>query len=303
MVVFLTPLAHPNSVKNIRQIERLLDITCHSLLSQTDQDFRLVVICNEIPSINFTQNSKVIFHLVKFPPLKTDRLNKIQVNDPDYKLFMRDKGVRLLSGLLFSQQFNPDYIFPLDYDDWLNINIVDHLHRSTKSPVWYVEGGYTVNFKIKEYKRRHGMLRYCGSVFAFENNFLLELANINSKTLLDAYSTKEELISATSDQFVEDILGNHVFGYYHFSRLGLPPRPFPFRAMAWVTETGANVSKTPGGIDGIPINSNFCKLFGLPKPLINQTNVPIIPKIREAIACAISKISWLESRLKKRFIY
>jgi len=219
----------------------------------------------------------------------------IKVQDTNYKVFIHDKGTKLISGLLFSKKFNPDYIFLLDADDWVHKEVVEHLHSQPSYPVWYVDCGYLVNYKSKERKRKHGMVRYCGSTFAYQPSFLMKLGDM--KFEINETTSQDQLLSSTSDRFIYDILGNHSIGYHLFPKMGFRPKPFPMRAITWVCETGQNVSRSSGGMNGLPIDRKYCDLFGIPETFISSNDADFIVKIREILGCIRSKITWTQSKI------
>ena len=273
----------------------LFDTTLRSVLSQTDSNFRFIVVCNHIPNIT-VNDPRLIFHVVNFPPLSHQKESGLFINDS-----YTDKGTKLMSGLLLSQRLAPDYIYIIDADDWVNRHIVQYLHSQFQYPVWYADAGYYANYTTNHIKRRHGMIRYCGSTFAYKPSLLMKLANISFH--IDEMSTQEQLLSATSDQFISQILGNHQTQYRYFSAMGIPPKPFPFRAVSWVIGTEENISQTFGGRYGLPIDKTFCNNFGLPHTFISPQKPTPELRIREALGCICSKIGWIKSQLSAKDIY
>jgi hypothetical protein len=301
MFVFITAVRHPATSKNYAKVQELPDLTTKSILAQTNQDFMLVVVCNEKPTISNYDTNKLHYHLVDFAPPVFDRKMNTDVKNKDYRIFMRDKDTRLTSGLLYTLKFEPDYVFLLDCDDWININLGQDLITSPPYPVWYVDHGHVVDYQTKEHKRKHGMVRYSGTAFAFQTEYLLKLANFQSE--LDESSSQQQLIEASSALFIEHIMGNHAIGYFHFSKLGSVPRPFPMHTICWVTDTGENVSRSTGGKFGKPNNKQFCRTFGLEDTFINPSKQSIFAHIREKMGEIKSALSWRKSRANGRLYY
>lgn len=295
MVIFITSIRHPDTAVNLSKLEELHDIMLSSVCSQSDPDFKVIVVCNQIPKVKIC-DARIIFHLVDFAPP-----SPIEGTGKTVNMYFRDKGARLMCGLLLSRRFNPDYIFVIDCDDWFNSNIVKFLHSTPRYSVWYSDGGYFANFRSKTVKRKHGMIRYCGSTFAYEASFLMELAQLKAE--VDENSSKDELLSASSELFIDEILGDHALGYMHFSSMGTPPQAFPFRTTSWVVGTGENLSQTDGGEFGVPIDRKYCCEFGLPLTFIPALKPSMSTVIREWIGCIRSKIGWIITRRSGKICY
>jgi hypothetical protein len=300
MILFLTPIGHPDTSKNYSKVMELLQLTTNSISNQSDRDFKFVIVCNEVPNIKH-DDPNVIYHIVDFEPPKFDRNMPITQANKDYRVFMRDKGTRLLSGLLHSLQYEPDYVFLLDCDDWININVTQFLNSQNEFPVWFVDKGYVLNYKTKKYKRKSGMIRYCGSTLAYKTDFLMKLADLKLK--VDGSTDQATLLESTSSMFIEDILGNHARGYYYFRDMGIEPTPLPFRAVTWVVESGENVSRSTGGEHGITIKEDYCKEFGNPLFLNKQKPSSLTAIVREFVGNLKSRLSWYKSTKSDHFFY
>ena len=290
MVVFLISLRHKDSAKDFTTVEYFLSLTLQSICGQTDGNFKVIVVCNEKPNVAF-HDERVHFHVVNFPaPLNTAPAESKEVVAPKFV----DKGTKYMSGLLYAKQFSPSHVFILDSDDWVNINLVKYLHSQPKQPVWYVNKGYFVNFPSKEYKRRSGLCRYCGSTFIYDYDFLMKQANL-AKPVTEN-SSQEELIAASSEFFVLRLLSNHTINYRHFKKLGYLPKAIPMRTSCWIQGTGENISGTAGGNAGVAIDKTFCKTFNLPDTLINNKQANITNKLRDILAGMNSSYSWYKSK-------
>jgi len=290
MIIFLTSLGHPQCCKDYNKVTALLEITLRSVFSQTDPDFKFIVVCNQVPDVKFS-DQRLIYHIVDFPPRDSTGLTAI----------FRDKGTKLTSGFLFSRQFSPDYIFIIDADDWVNVNVVNHLHRNPSYPVWHVDGGYFVNYRTKQIKRKYGMNRYCGSTFIYTPDFLMKVANIKSD--IDSSAGQDQLISATSETFIYHIIGDHQINYRYFTRMGVQPKSIPLRALGYIIETGENVSGFIGGEQGLPIDKRFCDEFGISESFISKKRASVIDRVRESLGCFRSFIGWLLYRKAGLNIY
>lgn len=289
MVVFLTSLRHPDNANNFAKVEELLSVTLHSLSKQTNDEFKVIVVCNALPNVDINDD-RIHFHVVDFPAPSQKKASALDA-EPKFK----DKGTKYMSGLLYARQFSPDYVYIVDSDDWFNVNIVSTLKNEKKEPIWYIDKGYFVNYGLKEYKRKSGLSRYCGSTFIYDFDMLMKQANIQIE--IDEHSDQNKLIEATSEFFLLKLMCNHTINYRHFSSIGLKPKALPLRAACWVQGTGENVSGTTGGESGLPIDQKFCSEFGLSTTFINSKSAPLTIKIREHLSSIRSSYDWLMSRI------
>ncbi len=289
MFVFIISLRHPDNANDFSQVEKLLTITLSSICGQIDENFRIVVVCNQLPHVTIS-DERIFYHVVNFPVPSKEKSSALSA-EPKFK----DKGTKYMAGLLFAKQFNPDYVYIVDSDDWVNINLITYLKSQPNYAVWYVDKGYIVNYQLKEYKRISGLSRYCGSTFVYDYNFLMGQANLN--TAVDEHATQDELIQATSEFFLLKLMCNHTINYKHFKSIGFKPKGIPLRTSCWIQGTGENVSGTAGGASGLPIDEKFCATFNLSKHLISSKNKNVVLEVRDGINSIRSSYSWLMSRV------
>src|SRR2546426_9381718 len=90
----------------------LLERTLDSMLAQTDSDFRVVVVCHEIPAVQQRGHSKIKFLPVSFPPPER--------NNDD---MCADKVLKLSAGIEWAIEAGCDYVMFTDADDLVNRNL------------------------------------------------------------------------------------------------------------------------------------------------------------------------------------
>jgi len=127
---------------------------------------------------------------------------------------------------------------------------------------WYVDAGYAVNYRTQRIQRKHGLVRYCGTTL------LPNAANLyQCSRMLDMHvterSSQQDIFASFPRYFVECVLGDHKYFVAYFARNGFRMRPLPFRATAWIQETGENHTMTSGSRTGVPITTAFRKEFGI----------------------------------------
>ncbi|WP_020408717.1 glycosyltransferase family A protein [Hahella ganghwensis] len=294
MFVFLLSLKHPETANNYQRVEELLELTLRSICGQSCAEFRVVVVCNKVPQINFSDD-RVHFHVVDYPAVsksggKLDKEEKFT-----------DKGTKYMSGLLFAKQFAPKYVYIFDSDDWVNRNLVSYMKSAPDYPLWCVDKGYFVNFESKEYKKRSGLLRYCGSTFIYDYNFLMREANVQGA--IDEKSSQKELIEATSHHFIVKLLSNHTINYVYFKDKGIVAKPIPLRTACWIQGTGENVSNTAGGYKGLSIDDEFCHTFSLPDSCKSKDKAEFSNWIRDLFAGIYSSLTWYYSKYTGKRVF
>jgi hypothetical protein len=288
MFVFLTAIRHPANANDMAQVERLLSITLQSICGQTDGNFKVVVVCNVKPNLVFEDN-RVHYHLVDFP---APSLQKSSSLEPAPKF--KDKGTKYMSGMLYARKFNPDYLYIIDSDDWVNKNLVKTLSSNPKYPVWYVDKGCMVNFSKKEFKRIRGLSRYCGSTFLYDFKYLIEYADV--KNDIDEFSNQDALIEGTSEFFILRLMCNHTINYRHFKSIGVTPKAVPLSTACWVQGTGENVSGSMGGSRGLPLDEKFINTYSLPDSLLSNEQATLMLSLRGRVTECISYFKWMLSK-------
>ncbi|OZG73427.1 hypothetical protein BTA51_10400 [Hahella sp. CCB-MM4] len=296
MVVFLTSIRHPENAKDYGQIEKILKVTLGTVCGQTSDNFKVVVVCNQVPE-NKYDDPRIEYHVVDFPPPAVGQ----NTSSLQFSANSGDKACKLYSGLLYSKKYSPDYVYIFDADDWIHKDIVKTLEESPKAKVWYVDKGYFVSYSEKEYKKKAGLTRYCGSTFAYDYEFILEQGESSKHPQLTENSSKEDLLNTLDEHYIYEILGNHAKHYNYFKSMGITPQSFKFRAACWVLGTGENWSGESGKANGLPCDEQFCSDFNLPRNEFLNTQKPdFIMILKDLIGSFISEFKWFMSRVQKR---
>jgi len=287
-------IRHPNNASDYSKVGELLNITLNTLLGQSDQNFKVVIVCNKIPP-GAIKHDKVHYHVVSFPPLSEQVPNALGVVDK-----FQDKGTKYLTGLLFAKQFNPKQVFIVDADDWIHKDTVAMARQKAASPVLYVNDGYFVNYDSKEYKRKSGMNRYCGTTFVYDFDFLFNLTSCTDSA--SAQDDQNLLLSRCDQEFVLRVLSNHKINYRYFRLKGYPPKDLNLRAICWVQGTGENVSRVKPADKGVAVDEKFLSMFTL-GPSVTPSHTPITIRTRELLNSIKSSFEWRMTQLFKKQQY
>jgi len=304
VVVFLTSLRHPDSSNDYGQVLTLFERTARSVCSQTNPNLAFVVSCNEIPDIPF-KDDRIHYHKVDFPiPCHQDGdipLDEMPTAGTSDRV-KRDKGSKLLSGLLYMRDnLSAEYVYIIDADDWVNNCVVEHMLAAPRHPVWCADSGYLVNNVTKRMKKRYGITRYCGSTFAYQRDYLLSLTTFAEG--LDGSSSQRELIEGTSKYYVYEVCGDHSNTFEYAKKQGVTPKSFPFPAISWVVETGENVSRSSGGDQGMPVNAERLRAFGLPDDMLNNESPELSTMFYESLSGARSRVTWWLTKFSGKKYY
>lgn len=260
MVVFCITVRHPLNSNDYAIVEGLLELTLRSVLGQTDPRFAVVVVCNRLPTFQMA-SPKVHFVPVSFPP----PVNQRGARTPLSAVYL-DKGSKLIAACLFGTRFAPDYFYFLDADDWIESNLVAKLMEEPRPDLWFVDGGYVVNRESMRFARKQGLLRHCGSTYAWNAPFILtKLRNVPR----NAYDCNpNDLVQAVSPDFYQSVLADHEHSYRYALTNKLSMRSIPGRPLCWVRATGENHSPGAEGSPSLRIRQAMLTRFSLPDDLL-----------------------------------
>jgi hypothetical protein len=288
VVIFLTSIRHPDSANNFAKVESLFEMSLRSVCAQTDANFRVVVVANAMPRINFS-DSRVTYQIVDYPPPDPQRSSVDAI-----RVLLRDKGTKLIAGMLAARRFKPDYFAIFDADDMVSRRIAQFVNANASDAGWYVNSGYVVNSQMWTTQRKSGLFRYCGSTLVPNASQLLRLARIDESVSTDI--SQEQIVSLSSPQFVDQVVGNHKYMIGYFASHGLRMQPLPFRAACWMLQTGENYSQFDVD-NGVPISPDICREFGIQDVPADLPPASMVSRVRENLEAAVSSAGALRDRL------
>lgn len=291
MFFFITTLRHPKNAKNYDSVISLLQLTIESVCNQdTDFPYKLLVVCNQVPSID-VDHDKVEFLAVDYPPPGEGKADKLSLRDMHF-----DKGIKLAAGMLYMKQFNPSSVFIIDADDWVNKDIVNHVMSLPNTPFWFADTGYLVNYADKKVIRKHGLCRYCGTAFIYDYKKLMSMLNFKSGVKYNA--PRESLIEAIDDYPLVSILGNHRFQFSYLQRFNFKIKALPFKSICWILNTGENHSGKTGGYEGLPLTQQVLSEFGIQSVSPSNAKLSVNSLFKEWIAKMKSHWGWITTNKK-----
>jgi glycosyltransferase involved in cell wall biosynthesis len=230
MLVFITSLRHPKNSKDYQNIELLLMRTLQSVCAQTDTDFYVIVVCNQLPA-NFPDLPNVCFVQVDFPP--PSAINNAQTGMP---ALQKDKGTKYLIGLKKAEEFKPDYVMFFDADDYVHQDIAKYVNANLGENGWYIDKGLVYRDGGLLISKTDNFNQVCGTSNIFNFDLLRQTMPYN----LDA--SQDSLLGLVDNEFIFTILGGHRKVPAWFAERGHALKAFPFAAAIWLTNTGENHS-------------------------------------------------------------
>lgn len=282
MFAFLCPIRHPASSNDYAGVIRYLQLTIESVCNQkTDEDFVFIVVCNEKPDIDVPEDI-VKFVVVDFPPPDNNRGTAVPM-----EVFTYDKGTKLARGLVALKEYNPDYVYIIDGDDWVNVDVVNAV-KDSQADVWYTDDAYVVNMANHTSLKKFGVCRYCGSTYIYRFNTLMTVTGLGA--LADENPTQETLTQTIDKYVLHNILGNHRYQFHFFQSRGMSLKKIPLPSTCWILNTGENHSGKDGGECGINLTTAFLSQFGIRSLAIEEKSTPLTQRL-----CAYTESfkSWL----------
>lgn len=146
MLTFVVPVKSRVVSTDWLKFCKLFERTLISICGQTDTNFKVVIVCHEIPKIEYTNGNINIFQVDFQPPSLID-------SEPKENLIKQriDKGKKIKLGVEFARRrFNTDYVMTVDSDDFVSNRIAAFVNQSGNFvPGWYVNNGYLhFNWKL-----------------------------------------------------------------------------------------------------------------------------------------------------------
>ena len=152
MLVFIIPLKSPQVPKSWDFVSRLFERCIKSVCNQTSPDFRVIVVCNEKPNIEFT-HPHINYIKVDFP-----------VPQPNRKARAMDKIRKISTGLIHASKFKPSHTMVVDADDCVSKNLAEFVNQNPQINGWFLSKGYlhreASNFI---YVKREHFYNWCGT--------------------------------------------------------------------------------------------------------------------------------------------
>ncbi len=206
MLGFIIPLKSQRVARDWDLVTQLLERTLRSACAQTHPGFFVVVVCHEVPNLDF-RHPQVELCPVGFDPPGPVRTERIQ-----------DKTRKLYEGLQRIRETDPSHVMALDSDDLVSKRLAAHVATHPAANGWYLRSGYIHSDGVPTvHLERRRFHQWCGS------SHILKLANI-------------ELGAADKHRW----LLRHRWIVARQRDLGTPLRPLPFPGAVYNVSHGEN---------------------------------------------------------------
>ena len=239
MIVFAIPLRAKETAKNWEGVENRFWNTIRSIFNQVEEEYRVIVACNEIPEMPETMRR-----------ICDDRLELIELDMPiptEWIEMARDKFWKLLEIAvrireILKVQEHPEkgiYVLPVDADDLLNCKIAQWCERYPDENGFVSNEGYVWENGKPYFRIYKEMYTYCGS------------CNIIKMYLEDLPENMPADIKLCHDRQTAAILNarypirwDHNLVVDKYRSMGKPFSILPFRSTVYLINNGDNISTT-----------------------------------------------------------
>jgi hypothetical protein len=159
MLVFVIPLKSPKASKSWEHVSRLFERCIKSVCRQTSPDFKVLVVCNEKPNIEFT-HPNIRYIEVDFP-----------LPEPNFKARAGDKIRKISTGLIYARELEPSHTMVVDADDCVSKHVAEFVNQNPHSNGWFLNKGYLhrdgSNFV---FLKRTDFYKWCGTCSIIKYN-------------------------------------------------------------------------------------------------------------------------------------
>ena len=146
MITFITTIRHPDNSNDYNRVWNILRNTLRSICSQTNNDYKVIVVTNKILD-DFKSDSKIKnleFVEVDFDAPTTD----LSLRARDRTPVRLDKSTKYIRGLIYAKKYNSKYTMFFDSDDFISNKLVDYISTNDKDQNgWIIKSGYVTNLK------------------------------------------------------------------------------------------------------------------------------------------------------------
>ncbi|MGD1871435.1 MAG: glycosyltransferase family A protein [Mastigocoleus sp.] len=204
----------------------MLERTLQSICNQTSANFKVVIVCNEIPKINF-YNPHISYITVNFWPENLTLEAKTL-----------DRGYKVRRGLEWAKKMNASHVMFVDADDCISKHLVKFITNNRDCDAWYINQGYYYkNNSDFIYLKNKLFFTQCGTC----NIIKTKLYNLEIK----------------DKNFILNYYGRHQPIIECLKMKNIQLKEFPFRGATYILENGENYYNN--SYDRLIGNKNFYK--------------------------------------------
>jgi len=173
-MVFIIPVKSAVISPSWEKFSRLFDRCIRSVCQQTDQDFKVVVVCNEKPLTDFVHPNLHYLQVDFTPPTPEATDAFIGLHSPKEA----DKAKKIIAGFEYAQRFETTHIMVVDADDCISNTIVEFVKKNPDIDGWYSNMGYVYKEGSKLiFKKTDDFSSLCGTCLIVKPQFLKGLVS------------------------------------------------------------------------------------------------------------------------------
>jgi hypothetical protein len=288
MFCFITSIRARSVSSDWRLVSELFERTAESVYNQSDENFRLIVVCHDKPMLSSAFDERLEFIEAKFPeppnhtinsasayqlwrqrstalPAECDWCDETVGRPANYNFLVRDKVCKLFLAMERARELNASAVMPIDADDLVHRDLVSFVINAPPSDGWYIEKGWSYSYGNHFIQKEDRFNLICGT------------CNILYKSYFSFPDNRERESRSDKLWFSE----GHTEFVRGFSEIGAKISPIPFRAAIYITDHPGSLSglvrKTPelrqrlSGMKAeilnwskrMPLNRHLRETFGL----------------------------------------
>ena len=255
MIVFITSLRHPLNNNSYERVLALAGRTLKSVCNQSSADFRVLVVCNEVPALAFS-HPQIQFVRVNFPPPSSLASSRIAVEE-----VRRDKGSKYLVGLIHARRLNASHVMFFDADDFVSGRVAGFVRQNVGHNGWFVNTGYVYNARRNAFMSLdEGFQTRCGTCYIVNTSLFAVPLDF------PADASQECILSHFGRAHVHELLGSHRYLQDHLFKTGTPLEPLPFRGVVYHADHGENWTRSFGftkGLSRVALTDELRREFSL----------------------------------------
>ena len=209
MLVFVIPLMSPKVANSWEYACRLFERCIKSVCNQTSANFRVVVVCNQRPQIEFS-HPHITYLEVDLP------LPELNIKGKTL-----DRGYKVLRGLLWARDLEPSHVMAVDADDCVSKRLCEFVEQNSQGDGWFIHQGYV-------YKDGSSWVVFRGKNF-------YNICGTCNIVKFDLYDLRTR-----ATDFILNYHGGHKYILKLLKQQGKYIEPLPFAGATYVVENGEN---------------------------------------------------------------
>lgn len=216
MIYFGIPLRSKRVANNWDNIQMLFNRTLWSVYNQTNSEFRIIVVCHEIPELTKRYDDRVEF---------------IQVNSPipmTKHEMMVDKGYKVHTIGMKIREYGGGFTMMVDADDLISNRIAEYVNNNQSENGFLSHNGYYYHIGDNFIKKGHKFPNGSSTIVKYSND---DLPNCYYEKMTPNENSNPHIIRKKHGDIP-----------LICKQLGRPLKSLPFIASIYVRETGDNHS-------------------------------------------------------------